>query len=126
MLGHIIIEAVTPSIDGGRHPVKRIVSDPVVVEADIFRDGHQVLRAVVKWRPKTGVAFSEAPMVHVGNDRFRGELVLEKNTRYVFTVEAWTDEFSSWRGDFKKKVEAGRDVRPDILEGIALIDSVQK
>ena len=51
-LSHIIIEDVMPSVDGGRYPAKRIAGEPCVVEADIFRDGHQVLRAAIKWRRK--------------------------------------------------------------------------
>src|ERR1700674_3791982 len=51
-LSHIIIEDVMPSVDGGRYPAKRIVGEPCVVEADIFRDGTRELRAAIKWRRK--------------------------------------------------------------------------
>ena len=40
----------SPTVDCGRWPVKRTVADTVQVSADIFRDGHEVLRAVVRWR----------------------------------------------------------------------------
>ncbi len=70
---HIVIEDVTPSVDGGRYPAKRIAGDRCIVEADIFRDGHQVVRAAVKWRRKRDEAFDEAPMVALDNDRWRGE-----------------------------------------------------
>ena len=40
----------SPTVDCGRWPVKRTVADTVLVSADIFRDGHEVLRAVVRWR----------------------------------------------------------------------------
>ena len=62
-LSHIVIEDVTPSVDCGRYPAKRIAGEPCVVEADIFRDGHQVLRAAVKWRRKQDEVFEEAPML---------------------------------------------------------------
>src|SRR3981189_3744043 len=87
-LSHIMIEEVTPSVDGGRYPAKRIAGEPCVVEADIFRDGHQVLRAAVKWRRKQDEAFAESPMLAVENDRWRGEFVPADNSRYVFTIEA--------------------------------------
>src|SRR5271163_5221994 len=121
---HIVIEDVTPSVDGGRYPAKRIAGDRCVVEADIFREGHQILRAAVKWRRKQDEAFDEAPMLAIENDRWRGEFRPTDNTRYVFTIEAWTDLFASWLADFTKKVKAARPVASDILEGIALVEKM--
>ncbi len=123
-LSHIIIEDVTPSVDGGRYPAKRIAGDSCVVEADIFRDGHQVLRAAVKWRRKQDEVFDEAPMASLDNDRWRGEFVPTDNARYVFTIEAWTDLFATWLADFTKKVNAARPVGSDVLEGIVLIEKM--
>ena len=39
----VVIESVSPEIDGGRYPVKRVVGDDVTVEADVFADGHDVV-----------------------------------------------------------------------------------
>ena len=121
-----IIEAITPSVDNGRYPVKRIVGEACVVEADIFRDGHEIIRAVVKWARVGDQRLNEAPMEPIGNDRWRGEFPLAENTRYRFTIEAWTDAYASWQADFVKKANAGRDVASDQLEGIALIEAVSK
>ncbi len=121
-LGHIIIEAVEPAIDGGHYPAKRIVGEPCVVEADIFREGHQIIRAALKYRRKCDESFAESPMVPLDNDRWRGEFIPNENARYLYTIEAWTDLFASWLVDFRKKVIAGRDVRSDLLEGVALIE----
>jgi starch synthase (maltosyl-transferring) len=118
-----VIESVTPIVDCGRYPAKRVMGEPCVVEADIFRDGDYVLHAVIKWRPTDQLQFSESPMVLVDNDRWRGEFPLDRNTRYLFTIEAWTDLFASWERGFRKKAEAGRDVASDLLEGIAFIQS---
>ncbi|MGH7935345.1 MAG: maltotransferase domain-containing protein, partial [Candidatus Binataceae bacterium] len=125
MLERHIIEVVTPSLDGGRYPVKRIMGEPCVVEADIFRDGHEVIRAAIKWRRKRDLRFNEAAMRLVDNDRWRGEFPLGENLRYVFTIEAWTDYFASWLADFAKKAQAGRDVASDLLEGIELLEEIR-
>ena len=124
VVGHIIIEDVEPAVDGGRYPAKRILGEPCPVEADIFRDGHQIIRAALKYRRKNDESFSESPMLLFDNDRWRGEFVPTENTRYVYTIEAWTDQFASWLSDFRKKVLAGRNVRSDLLEGTALIESM--
>ncbi len=46
----VVIEAIAPQVDGGRYPVKRTPGDPMIVEADIFTDGHDQLRALLRWR----------------------------------------------------------------------------
>ena len=43
----IVIQLPAPAVDGGRYPAKRVVGDTVGVSADVFRDGHDVLKAVV-------------------------------------------------------------------------------
>ena len=45
------IEAVTPSVDNGRFPAKRLVGEMVEVSADLISDGHDRLAAVLLWRP---------------------------------------------------------------------------
>jgi len=42
----VVIQAVTPEIDCGRFPSKRIIGDKLTVEADIFCDGHDDLRCL--------------------------------------------------------------------------------
>jgi starch synthase (maltosyl-transferring) len=125
-LSHIIIEDITPAVDGGRYPVKRIVGERCVVEADIFRDGHQILRAAVKWCRDKHEVFAEAPMIALENDRWRGEFVPSENATYFYCVEAWTDIFASWLGDFTKKAIAGRDISSDLREGIAHLGAILK
>lgn len=116
-----IIEAVSPSIECGRYAVKRVVGEPCIVEADIFRDGHDIIRAAVQWRRKHDGQFAEAPMQFVDNDRWRGAFSLTEHGRYVFTITAWTDTYATWATDFAKKAAAGRDVTSDLQEGIAIL-----
>src|SRR5262249_61351860 len=41
----VVIERVTPEIDGGRFPAKRVVGEAVTVGADVFAEGHDQLAA---------------------------------------------------------------------------------
>src|SRR5882762_730975 len=118
---HILIEAVSPCVDGGRHATKAIVGEPCVVEADIFRDGHSHIRAVLRWQRKGDSRFAEAPMGYLENDRFRGEFPVSQTGAYLFTIEAWTDRFSTWLEGFSKKVNAEQDATLDLREGIELV-----
>ena len=103
----VVIDNVQPLIDCGRSPIKRIVGEDLVVEADIFKDGHDVVAAVLKWRVVGKRAWRETPMIFVDNDRWRGVCTLYDQAIHEYTVEAWTDTFRSWQQEFAKKFEAG-------------------
>src|SRR6266850_2453517 len=118
----VVIDNVQPLIDCGRSPIKRIVGEDLVVEADIFKDGHDVVAAVLKWRVVGKRAWRETPMIFVDNDRWRGVCTLYDQAIHEYTVEAWTDTFRSWQQEFAKKFEGGiSDLRSEALEGAAIV-----
>ena len=86
----ILIERVQPAVDDGRYPCKREVGDRLEVSADIFKEGHDLLDAVILYRARDESHWLQAPMRPTGNDRWAAETPLERNTRYAFTIEAWT------------------------------------
>jgi starch synthase (maltosyl-transferring) len=119
-----VIENLRPLIDGGRYPVKRVIDEDLVVEADVFKDGHDVVAAVLKWRILGDSRWQETPMTHFDNDRWRGACTLYENAIYEYTVEAWTDTFRGWRDEFTKKFEAGAlALTSEALEGAALVEA---
>jgi starch synthase (maltosyl-transferring) len=123
----VVIENLQPLIDSGRYPIKRIVGEDLVVEADIFKDGHDIVAAILKWRVLGKRAWRETPMNFVDNDRWRGVCTLYDEDIHEYTVEAWTDTFRSWRAEFAKKFEAGiSDLRSEALEGAALIEAAAR
>ncbi len=115
-----IIEGVKPEIDGGRFPAKRAVGETVVVEADIFTDGHDELSAVLRYR-REDEAWTEVPMEFLVNDRWRGSFQVTELGRYHYGLVAWVDAFKSWRRDLAKKTEAKQDVAVELLVGAKLI-----
>src|SRR3954471_8644170 len=118
-----VIENLQPLVDAGRYMVKRIVGDDLAVEADVFKDGHDVVAAALKWRKLGETNWHETPMGHVDNDRWRGVCTLYDNTIYEYTVEAWTGAFRGWQHEFAAKVEAGiANLSSETLEGAALLD----
>jgi starch synthase (maltosyl-transferring) len=118
----IVIQDVWPRVDCGRWPPKRSLGDSVDVWADVFRDGHEVLRAVVRYRRPGSRRYEEAPMEHVAADRWTGSFVVDELGRWGFTVEAWVDRFASWRHELARKVDAGqRDLASELVEGVVLL-----
>ena len=122
----VVIEGLTPEIDGGRFPIKRVMGEKVVVEADIFADGYDVISAVLLYRKDNGREWAESPMEPLVNDRWRGSFVVAEVGRYVYTVLAWVDQFKSWRRDLAKKSQAGREVSVEFLVGARLIQEANQ
>lgn len=118
----IIIEGVQPEVDSGRYPIKREVGDRLVVTADIFKEGHDVLNAVLRYRTAKETTWHEAAMSHIDNDRWSGHVDLHENIRYLYTVGAFTNTFESWRQEVTKKSQAGESISSELLEGRALAD----
>src|SRR3954470_10403721 len=121
----VVIENISPLLDGGRYPIKRSVGEDLLVEADIFKDGHDITTAVLKWRKKGEERWHETPMLPIpnGNDRWRGVCSLFANHVYEYTIEAWGDTFRSWQHEFETKFKAGlTDLNSETLEGANFID----
>jgi starch synthase (maltosyl-transferring) len=116
----IAIHDVRPLIDCGRYAPKRCVGDTVEVSATIFRDGHDILEAAIRYRPAKG-RWREALMHHVGNDRWIGHFPVDRCGRWEYTIQAWTDRLASWRDEVRRKVAGGQaDLDGELSEGAAL------
>jgi len=119
--GRIVIEAVSPMIDCGETPIKRIVGDTLAVQATVFSDGHDKIAVALLYRPQRETDWRRAPMRFVENDRWTGSFPLEENARYVYTIESWRDPFASWQAALEKKRAAGQDLSLDLEHGLDLI-----
>ncbi len=122
----IVIQYPSPSVDDGRYPAKRCVGDRVTVEADIFRDGHDLLRAVVRYRGPQDDDFAEIEMhridAHLDGVRWAGTFTVDRTGRWEYTVEAWTDVFGTWRDELERKLAAGQhDLAGEMSEGVVLL-----
>jgi starch synthase (maltosyl-transferring) len=129
----VIIEGLSPELDGGRFAAKQAVGETFVVGADIHADGHDTLRAVLNYRHASDSrsggdgeaetsAWREVEMRSLPNDRFEASFDVTELGWYEYTIEAWVDRFASWRKELGKKVEAKQDVTSELLEGAALIE----
>ena len=117
---------MAPEIDAGQFPIKRIVGDTVVVEADVLTDGHDAISVVLQYRTEAGTQWTEVPMEPLVNDRWRGTFKVQELGRYRYTLLAWVDQFKSWSRDLAKRVEAGQDVTLDLLIGAGLVEAAGK
>jgi starch synthase (maltosyl-transferring) len=118
--GSILIENVEPQLDCGRYPIKREIGDHIDVRADIFRDGHDALAAVVQFRTVAEDVWRESEMAFIDNDRWGASFTVNANTTYLYRIEAFPDYAKSWQEEVGKKLGAGLDVSSELLEGIHL------
>ena len=116
-----VIDAVLPSVDGGRFPIKRIAGEAVAIEAHCFTDGHDRLRVVLRWSDAGASDEYEVEMRPQANDVWQAEFTPPRAGRYRYTVWAWVDPFESWRHELERRDDRA-DIRVALQVGGALID----
>lgn len=118
-----VIENVSPVIDGGRFPIKRIIGESIDVEADIFVDGHEALSAVLEYRCKGASKWLQSSMEFLDNDRYGASFVVESIGFWEYRIAAWLDPFRAWERDLRKREEASQVTAVDLEIGALLVDA---
>ena len=120
----VVIEHVSPELDGGRYPIKAIPGDVIAVEADVFADGHDYLAVKLLYKHTDDVAWTETAMTMLVNDRWGASFIAEKQGRYLYTIEAWVDHPASWQHEVHLKVADGQRITSELLAGAQYIDGM--
>jgi starch synthase (maltosyl-transferring) len=119
----VVIEEITPAVDGGRYPVKLSVGGTLDVSANVFRDGHDLVAARVIFLAPGEPQWRSAPLAYKFEpDCWYGSFRVEQAGRWHYGVEAWPDHFGTWRSELQKRVQAGQDVRSELLVGALLLE----
>src|SRR5262249_45940810 len=132
----VVIDRVTPAVDGGRFPIKRTVGDKVNVRATVFADGHDGVVAQLRYRrmppipdPNTAAennlaeSWNEMPMTSTspGTDEWTAAFEVDGLGWYEYSISGWVDAFRAWRRNLEKKAAAGQEISVELLEGSMLI-----
>lgn len=115
------IEHITPLLNGGLFPVKRVPGDRVKVGADLLADGHDLIGARLLHRKKGGRKWLETVMVHTENDRWEAAFTVNETGFYEYAVLAWVDHAASWLHGFTKKLAAGENMETELLIGATFL-----
>jgi starch synthase (maltosyl-transferring) len=118
----VIIERLTPEIDGGRFPIKRVAGDSVTVTASVFTDGHDQVLATLLYRKRGEKTWQSSPMTFLGNDQWTGAFTVSDVGDYEYTVSGCIDHLMTWQKDLKKRIDAKQDVSVDMLIGANLVE----
>lgn len=120
----VTIERVSPELDGGQFPIKAIPGDVIAVEADIFADGHDYLSARLMYKHVDDANWTEMPMALLINDRWGASFIVEKQGRYLYTIEAWVNHPASWQHEIHLKVADGQRITSELQAGAYYLDGM--
>jgi starch synthase (maltosyl-transferring) len=124
--GRVQIEHVTPSVNCGRYAAKAIVGDRVSVGADVFREGHDLVAALIQYQGPSTADWREEPLRLDVNDRWYGHFIVDKVGSWRYRILAWTDYYATWLDGVRKKHNAGQtDLDVDFEEGARLLERRQ-
>ena len=117
----IAIETVAPTVEQGRYGAKALVGRPQAISAVLICDGHDTLGAEVLWCTETDGTAHVLPMEYLGNNRWQAQLTPQQPGTLHFCIQAWVDEWASYRDELSKKVQAGVAIELEVQEGQRLI-----
>ena len=118
----VVIENIKPRVEDAKFPAKRAEKEPCIVSADVFSDGHDVVKARLLYRKQGRKKWESLPMKPLGNDRFTATFVPDEMGMWEYSVEGWVDHFTSWKNGLKKKFEDNQDIGVEILIGTQLME----
>ncbi len=122
----VVIDRVTPQIDGGQFPIKRTVGQTLAVRAHVFTDGHDLIRVEMLYRKPGQANWTVEEMIDQGRDEWTASFQVAELGDYVYTVRGWVDRFDSWQADLRKKHEAGLDITIDLRIGAKIVRDTTK
>lgn len=120
----IIINNVSPQVEEGRLPAKAVTNEQLPVRACVFSDGQQALLVRVRWRMSTGGAGGEwlsAPLEGRLDDYWTGNISYSSTGAAEFQIQAWRNEFGSWRQGYRRWLRAGADPSLELQTGLHLL-----
>ena len=122
----VIIEHLYPQVENGQYPARRAEGETIEIQADVFADGHDMVKAFLKYKAKNGRKWQEVPMAFINNDRWKARFTPDKLGMYEFTVQAYVDHFATWQYGLRKKFEAQQDVSVEMLIGADMLEQTAK
>ncbi|MCM8534088.1 MAG: alpha-1,4-glucan--maltose-1-phosphate maltosyltransferase, partial [Lentisphaeraceae bacterium] len=121
----ILIQNVTPSVEGGKYPAKNRLGSQVQVTCEAFRHGHDAIKLILKVRDEGKKRWTEQsmPCENSGLDFYSTAFTPESIGTKEFQVFGYTDHYENWAHDTIKKRDAGEDLTSDLIAGTQLLEA---
>ncbi len=123
------ITDVAPVVSCGSFSARAVVGEHLPITATVFREGHDAVAADVVWTAPDGTRGPLTRMRRYGAepDRWIAGVVPDREGRWTFRVEAWSDPLATWHHAVEVKIEAGQghgELANDLEEGARLLERV--
>lgn len=118
----VVIDYVSPQINGGEFFIKRVVNEIVNIDAHVLVDGHDVIAASVLFKHEDAKKWNEARMHDVGNDEWKASFSVEKQGFYSYKVQGWVDYALNWQHGIERKIDDSQHVKSELLEGVLYLE----
>ncbi|MBT8318040.1 MAG: alpha-1,4-glucan--maltose-1-phosphate maltosyltransferase [Lutibacter sp.] len=122
----VVIDHVSPQVNCGEFPIKRVVNQMVTVNSNVFSDGHDIIAASVLFKHETENKWSEVRMNHLHNDEWVASFVVKKQGFYSYKVQGWVDYALNWQHGITRKIDDNQHVKSELLEGVEYIKEIEK
>jgi len=121
----VVIDRVSPQLNGGKFHIKRVVGQIVQVSADVLADGHDLIEASILYKHEKGSRWKEMRMHPTHNDEWIGSFTLLKQGFYSYKVQGWVDYALNWQHGILRKIEDHQKVNSELLEGITYLQGIR-
>jgi len=122
----VVIDHVSPQVNCGEFPIKRVVNQMVTVNSNVFSDGHDIIAASVLFKHENENKWSEVRMNHLHNDEWVASFVVKKQGFYSYKVQGWVDYALNWQHGITRKIDDNQHVKSELLEGVEYIKEIEK
>ena len=129
------ISDVAPVVSCGSFSARAVVGEQLPITATVFREGHDAVAANVVWTPPEAGpddAAGKTPLIRMERygqepDRWLALVSPDREGRWSFCVEAWSDPLATWHHAVEVKIAAGQgpeDLANELEDGARLLDRV--
>ncbi|WP_295121076.1 alpha-1,4-glucan--maltose-1-phosphate maltosyltransferase [uncultured Leifsonia sp.] len=124
LLPRIPILDLSPQVDDGQWAASAFSGEVVPFRATAFREGHDRIGVDLLLLDPSGTQ-TEHHMrpIAPGTDRWEVDVQLEQEGRWRYRVQAYADEYATWRHNAEVKVPAGIDVELMLTIGHDLLST---
>jgi starch synthase (maltosyl-transferring) len=121
-VGRIPIRDLAPQQPENIWPAKAFVGEVVPFQATVFTEGHDLLGVDLLLSDPNGAQVKHRMHeIAEGTDRWEVQVLLDAPGIWLYSVQAWHDDWATWLHNAEIKIPAGVDVKLMLLMGTQLL-----
>jgi len=120
----VVVDYVSPKLNDGEFPIKRVVNEIVHVNAHVMADGHDVVAASVIYKHESKGKWNELRMYPGDDNEWNVSFTVKEQGYYSYKIEGWIDHALNWQHGISRKLEDNQYVSSELLEGVELIKAI--